>query len=85
MAKTKTFFSTIRVSEKYIFVFRVRENLTDTDSLFPVDVFSVDGGFFGSTNLSTQPLFISDLFMYAVVFDEEDNLLLQKFEYKIVH
>lgn len=85
MAKTKTFFSTIRVSEKYIFVFRVRENLTDTDSLFPVDVFSVEGDFFGSTGLTTQPLFISDQFMYSVGYDEEDNLLLQKFQYKIVN
>ena len=85
MAKIKTFFSTIRLSEKYIFVFRVRENLTDTDSRFPVDVFSVDGDFFGSTGLAIQPLFISDLFMYAVGYDEEDNILLQKFEYKIVH
>ncbi len=84
MAKAKTFFSTIRLSEKYIFVFRVRENLTDTDSLFPVDVFSIDGDFMGSTGLSTQPLFVSDLFMYAVGSDEEDNLLLRKIQYKVI-
>lgn len=53
--------------------------------LFPVDVFSIDGGFFGSTGLTAQPLYVSDLFMYAVAYDEEDNLLLQKFQYKIVH
>ncbi len=83
--KTKTFFDTIRLSEKFIFVFRIRENLTDENNLFPVDVFSIDGDFFGSTGLTTQPLFISDLFMYSVGYDEEDNLLLQKFQYKIVN
>ncbi len=84
ISKTKTYFDNIRVSEKYIFVFRVRENLTDINSHFPVDIFNLDGDFLGSTGLSTQPLFISDQFMYAAVYDEEDNLLLQKFQYKII-
>ena len=85
IAKTKTFFDTIRLSEKHIFVFRVRDDLTDKNSHFPVDVFSIEGDFFGSTSLSTQPLFVSDLFMYNAVYDEEDNLLFQKFQYKIVN
>ncbi|MCJ7582980.1 MAG: 6-bladed beta-propeller [Candidatus Aminicenantes bacterium] len=84
IAKTKTFFDNIRVSDKFIFVFRVRDNLTDNNSRFPVDIFDLDGDFLGSSSLSTQPLFISDFFMYAVVYDEEDNLLLQKFQYKII-
>ncbi len=62
----------------------MRENLTDKSSLFPVDVFDLDGDFIGSTFLSTHPLYISDQFMYSVAYDEEDNLLLQKFQYKIV-
>ena len=84
IAKTKTFFDKILVSEKFIFVFRIRENLTDENSRFPVDVFSIGGDFFGSAGLSTLPLFISDQFMYAAVYDEEDNLLLQKYQYKII-
>ncbi len=84
ISKTKTFFDNIRVSEKYIFVFRIRENITDKNSLFPVDIFDLDGDFLGSSSLAAQPLFISDSFMYAVAYDGEDNLLLQKFQYKIV-
>ncbi len=84
IAKTKTYFDNILLSEKYIFVFRIRENLTDQNSLFPVDIFSIDGDFLGSTSLSTQPLYVSDLFMYSTVYNKEDNLLLQKFRYKII-
>ena len=85
MSKTKTYFDNILLSEKLVFVFRVRENLTDENGLFPVDVFDLEGNFLGSTSLATQPLFISNLFMYAAVYDEEDNLLLQKLQYKIVN
>ena len=85
ISKTKTFFDKIRVSEKYIFVFRVRENITDQNCLFPVDVFDLDGNFLGTTSLANQPLFVSDSSLYVVAYDEADNLLFRKFKYKIVH
>ena len=81
--KTKTFFDAIRLSEKFFFVFRVRDDLTGGDSRFPVDVFSAGGEFLGSVSLRVQPLYISDEFMYSAAYDEEDNLLLQKFRYNI--
>jgi len=85
MSKTKTFFDNILVSEKFIFVFRIHENLTDINSPFPVDIFNLDGKFLGSTGLVNQPLFVSNLFMYAAVYDQQDNLLLQKLQYKIAN
>ncbi len=84
ISKTKTYFDNILLSKNHIFVFRIRENLIDLNSRFPVDVFDFDGDFLGSINLGVQPMYISDLFMYAAVYDEEDNFLLQKFQYKIV-
>jgi len=63
--KVKTYFDKILISEKHVYVFRIKNDATDEDSPFPIDVFSFEGEFLGTSQIPTKPVLISDTFMYV--------------------
>lgn len=79
----KNYFVDILLSEKYIFVFRVKEDVLDEKALIPVDIFSLRGEYMGTAAFNNQPMLISDQYAYYVD-SEDDDLLLVKYSYKIV-
>ena len=81
--KVKTYYDKILISEKHVFVFRIKNDATDGDSPFPIDVFSFEGEFLGTSQIPSKPLLISDNFMYVSETDENDNLTLVKFRYHL--
>ena len=83
LSKVKTYFEDILLSENFIFVLRIPEDITKTEGRFPVDVFDIEGDFLGPASLPAQPLHVSELYFYAAVYDEDYNLLLLKFQYTI--
>lgn len=80
----KIFFDQVLMTEKHIFVFRIKEDISKETGPIPVDIFSIKAEFFGSTYMPDQPLHISEDFMYFVRSDEQDNLFLEKAAYKII-
>lgn len=78
----KNYFSDILISSKYIFVFRVKEDVLDEKALIPVDIFSLQGEFLGTAGFKNQPVLISDQYAYYVE-SVDDDLLLIKYSYKI--
>lgn len=79
----KAIIRAVRLSPQYIFVFRVAQDITRKDSVIPVDVFSLRGGFFGSTTLKQVPLFISGKAMYFVEADDSGNEYLRRTDYSL--
>ncbi|MGD0781972.1 MAG: hypothetical protein ABSA30_03825 [Candidatus Aminicenantales bacterium] len=79
----KAIIRAIRVSPQAIFVFRVAQDITLEDSPIPVDVFSLRGGFMGSTNLNRVPLFVSGKAMYFVETDSSGNEYLRRCDYSL--
>ena len=79
----KTYYDKILISEKHLFVFRIKNDVTDEDSPIPIDVFSLEGEFLGTSQMPSKPLLISDKFMYVSKTDEKDNLTLVKFRYHL--
>jgi hypothetical protein len=79
----KNYFAGILLSEKYIFVFRVKEDVLDDKAFIPVDIFSLRGEYMGTAAFNNQPMLISDQYAYDVV-SEDDDILLVKYSYKIL-
>jgi len=77
----KSFFDQILISENFVFVFRIKEDLTDPDIPYPVDLFSMEGDFAGTVRLPFIPLLITERFMYVTSFDSDDDLILRKYSY----
>lgn len=78
----KNYFDKILVSGKYVFVFRIKEDITDEKTLIPVDIFTLQGKFLGTAKIKNQPIFISDKYAY---FSEtvDENLLLVKYVIRV--
>lgn len=79
--KVKSYFDKIVVAEKYVFVFRTKNDVTDEQSLIPVDIFTMDGKFLGTSKISIKPILISDKFFYFSEIDPDDDLTLTKYRY----
>jgi hypothetical protein len=80
----KIYFDHVLLTEKFVFVFRIKEDITEENGPVQVDVFSIKGEFLGATHMLDKPLHISDNHMYFVRSDEEDNLFLEIATYKII-
>jgi hypothetical protein len=80
----KTFFSQILMTDSYVFVCRIRNDISESSNAIPVDIFSIQGEFLGSTLAHDIPLYISRNHMYFVRSDEEDNLFLEKATYEVI-
>jgi hypothetical protein len=48
-----------------------------------VDIFSLDGKYLGFMTMKDQPTLVTEKWMYIPETDEEDNLLLVKYAYRI--
>lgn len=81
--EVKTLIRAVRISPQYVFVFRFAQDITREDSAVPVDVFSSQGEFFGSTTLVQIPLFISGKTMYFVETDDSGNEYLRRNDFSL--
>lgn len=80
--KYKNYFSRILITEKYIWIFRIKENIV-TDKFIPIDLFSIEGKYIGSVKIKNLPIYISSKYMYFDETDADDDLLLVRYTYNI--
>jgi len=80
----KTFFNQVLLSGDYVYVFRIAHDITKKDEPVPVDIFTLQGKFIGSTELENVPIYISKKNMYFVRSDEDGTvfLVIKKYEKK---
>ncbi len=79
----KIYFDQVLLTEKYVFVFRIKKNIADDEGHIPADLFTIDGKFLGDVTVEEKPVHISDKHMYFVRSDEEGNVFLEKATYQI--
>ncbi len=80
----KTFYSQVLLTDEYVFVFRIKDDITEESCPVPVDIFSLNGEFLGTSQMADMPLYVSHNNMYFVRSDEDDNLFLEKAAYKVI-
>ena len=84
--KTKTYFYTAMPTTKYVFVFRIKDDTTNENPPYPVDVFKITGEYVGRVNVPKIPLLVSDKYLYFEEDDENNEeapLLLVKYSYEL--
>ncbi|MGD9345674.1 MAG: 6-bladed beta-propeller [Candidatus Aminicenantes bacterium] len=79
----KIFFDRILLTEHYVFVCRIKEDITKEESPTPIDIFSIEGKYIGATQIDLKPIHISDQYMYFVKSDEDENLFLVRMDYQL--
>ena len=79
----KSVLSAIRISPKNVFVFRVPPDITLDPPRYPVDVFTREGAFLGTGELSEAPLFVSEQAMYFSRTNSDGNVYLVRQSYSL--
>lgn len=79
----KCFIGGLAVSAKYIFVGRIKEDITDPDAPVPVDLFTVKGKFLGQVRIRLFPALVTEKHMYFLERNEEDDLIVTKYEFSL--
>jgi hypothetical protein len=79
----KIYFDHVLLTEKHVFVFRIKKDIAEGMGHIPVDLFTVNGKFLGEVLVEERPVYISDKHMYFVRSDEEGNVFLEKAAYRI--
>jgi hypothetical protein len=81
--KFKNYFTQILLSDQYIWLFRVADNIAKENSVVPVDLYTHDMTFKGKITLKKPPVFISEKRIYFIETNEEDDLILEICNYSI--
>ncbi len=79
---TRNYFKKALISDRYIFLFRIKHDISEDKAGIPVDIFKINGSFAGSSFVRNIPILISEKYFY-VVKEEEDELYLEKYTYKL--
>jgi len=81
--KYKNYFNHILISEPYFWIFRIKENIVNQNSLVPVDLYTFNMKFRGTLKIKKIPLFISPKYIYFEETKRQEDLLLVKYKYSI--
>lgn len=79
----KNYFNHLLISDQWVWIFRIKENITDDNTLIPVDLYGIDTAFKGKLFIKKLPYFISKKYIYFVDTNDEDDLILTKYSYSI--
>jgi len=79
----KAFFNHICLSDQYVFVFLIPEDITQESAPLPVDVFSLKGKYLGTAELPSKAVHISKKYMYFTETDPQGRLSLSRKSYTI--
>ncbi len=83
--KLKMLYYNVMLTSRYIFVFRIKADVTDEKAPYPVDVFDMNGKFIGEVSMLRLPLRVSDKYIYLREGDEEESssIYLAKYSYSL--
>lgn len=80
----KNYINNLSISNQYIFVERIKADITQEEALVPVDVFRINGEFLGQIKLKSLPLLITQKFCYFLDNDEEGNIIIKKYLFDLI-
>ena len=70
--KEKNFFSSVFITDKYVFTCRISENIAKQSAARVLDMFTLDNTFLGAVVIPGTPIYISDERIYITQDDGED-------------
>lgn len=82
--KEKNYFNQVTLSGNHVFICRIKPDITQEETAIPIDLFTLEGRFLGTTTLIDKPNYISYKYMYFLKSDEAGNYYLVRMDYKII-
>lgn len=79
----KTYFNHILISDSYIWIFRIKENVLRQNLPIKVDIFKIGSYYFGTVAVKKVPLFISSKYIYFEETNLDEDMLIVKYKYDI--
>ena len=73
----------LAISDKYILVERIKDDVSDMEAPGSVDVYDLNGKFLGELKMKHFPLLMTDSHIYTKEKDEDENLIAVKYVYKL--
>lgn len=73
----------LAISDKYILVERIKDDVSDMEAPVPVDVYDLNGKFLGEFKIKHFPLLMTDSHIYTKEKDEDENLMAVKYSYRL--
>ncbi len=77
----KTIIGGVALSNKHIFVERIKEDISNTKSLTPIDVYTIKGVFIGQIYLKSLPILATETFFYFME-ESDDDIIITKYLYE---
>lgn len=83
--EVKNFFYDVKISDRFVFVFRVGVDVSKENAPVPADVYTLDGKSYGSVEFPAGEtvLRITHKYVYTRKTDADDNLLVTKYKYSL--
>ena len=81
--ETKNSLYYVLISGTHVFAFQPPEDLSSTRKIYPTDIFTLEGKFYGSIEMGDVPSLISNQFMYILEENAEGDYALVKYRYKL--
>ncbi|UCH96586.1 MAG: 6-bladed beta-propeller [Candidatus Aminicenantes bacterium] len=79
----KNFFNNILLSDQYVWIFRIKKDITKENTGISVDLYTYDSKFKGTLIIKEAPIFISDKNIYFVRTNQNEDLFLIRYKYFI--
>lgn len=84
MPKTKNIISFIYVSDNLLFIFRTPDDIAQETLHYPVDIYTLEGEFQGTTTTDFYPYLITKKYLYRVEEDDKGEMILSRYNYKLI-
>lgn len=73
----------VMISDKYILVERIKDDVSDMETPVPVDVYDLNGKLLGVLKMKHFPLLMTKSHIYTKEKDEDENLMAVKYSYRL--
>jgi hypothetical protein len=83
MSKTKNIIENVFITDRFVWVVRVKDDLTKRSDPFPVDLYDRKGRFLRKVTLPQYPLWIDARFYFSLHRNDEDDVLIEQYSYEL--
>jgi hypothetical protein len=83
MPTSKNIIDNVFITDRFVWVVRVKDDLTQRSAPFPVDLYDHKGHFQGKLTLPQYPLWIDSSHYFSIHRNDEDDILIEQYSYEM--
>lgn len=83
MPTSKNIIDNVFITDRFVWVVRVKDDLTKRSAPFPVDLYDRKGRFLCKLTLPQYPLWIDSRYYFSLHRNDEDDILIEQYSYEL--